>query len=398
MRVLRVVLIAVLMLGLIFSWTPLRAEDESVAASEVWLVTYGPGEIYWQRFGHNAIWIRDPDLGLNHVFNFGFFDFEQENFFMNFLQGRLLYFSAAQPAEREFSRYIDENRSIRAQKLNFTTQQSLEVAEFLVQEVQPENRDYLYDYYSNNCSTRIRDVLDMAMGGALAGELMAVAAQQSWRDHTRRLTVDDFWLYLGLEIVLGPGVDRAINQWEELFIPAELADAIAGFYLPGMQDSMPLVAEDVLLYESSQPPPPGSPGSWWSPYLLSSVVLLFIAWLACRLISALKPVFLVRTWLLLSGLAGTALVYFWFFTDHVVAAQNLNLLVFCPLWLLVVLPGVRKYVGWALLFLSVLALTMTWLPPHQYALDVLAAFLPLNIASGLVLINRDRRLRSGDPG
>jgi hypothetical protein len=50
------------------------------SAPEVWLVTYGPGEIYWQRFGHNGIWIRDEGLGLDHVFNFGFFDFEQEGF------------------------------------------------------------------------------------------------------------------------------------------------------------------------------------------------------------------------------------------------------------------------------------------------------------------------------
>ncbi|MGD2129968.1 MAG: hypothetical protein PVJ17_11735, partial [Lysobacterales bacterium] len=73
---------------------------------EVWLVTYGPGQIYWQRFGHNAIWIRDPELGLDHTFNFGFFDFGQEDFFLRFLQGRMLYFSAAQPAREEFASYI----------------------------------------------------------------------------------------------------------------------------------------------------------------------------------------------------------------------------------------------------------------------------------------------------
>jgi hypothetical protein len=91
------------------------------AGTEVWLVTYGPGEIYWQRFGHNAIWIRDPALGLDHVFNFGFFDFAQEDFFLRFLQGRMLYFSAAQPARDEFAAYIDENRSIRAQRLDWTS-------------------------------------------------------------------------------------------------------------------------------------------------------------------------------------------------------------------------------------------------------------------------------------
>ena len=97
--------------------------------SEAWLVTYGPGEIYWQRFGHNAIWIRDPGLGLDHVFNFGFFDFRQQDFFLRFLQGRMLYFSAARPAREEFAEYIDENRSIRAQKLDLSAQQKLRLVE-----------------------------------------------------------------------------------------------------------------------------------------------------------------------------------------------------------------------------------------------------------------------------
>ena len=94
------------------------ASEQPPSESETWLVTYGPGDIYWQRFGHNAIWIRDAGLGLDHVFNFGFFDFEQEDFFLHFLQGRMLYFSAAQPARDEFAAYINENRSIRAQRLD----------------------------------------------------------------------------------------------------------------------------------------------------------------------------------------------------------------------------------------------------------------------------------------
>ena len=89
---------------------------EEQPESDVWLVTYGPGEIYWQRFGHNAIWIRDPQRGLDHVFNFGFFDFAQQDFMLRFLRGRMLYFSAAQPARDEFAAYMDENRSIRAQR------------------------------------------------------------------------------------------------------------------------------------------------------------------------------------------------------------------------------------------------------------------------------------------
>src|SRR5210317_2024185 len=91
-------MLAVLLL-LVGSFNVLAADQAVPVETEIWLVSYGPGEIYWQRFGHNAIWVRDTQLGLDHVFNFGFFDFAQEDFLLRFLQGRMLYFSAARPAQ-----------------------------------------------------------------------------------------------------------------------------------------------------------------------------------------------------------------------------------------------------------------------------------------------------------
>jgi hypothetical protein len=386
-----------LCLSLILAWPASLQAEAPTSSTEVWLVTYGPGEIYWQRFGHNAIWIRDQGLGLNHVFNFGFFDFEQEAFFRRFLQGKLLYFSAAQPAEREFSQYIDENRSIRAQRLNLSADQSLRLAEYLVTEVQPENRDYLYDYYTNNCSTRIRDALDLALDGKLAEEYQAASAKLSWRDHTRRLTVSDFWLYLGLETGLGPGVDREINRWEEFFIPSELASAVEKISVSLNGVNQPLVLDDVMLYESSQESPPAAVGQWWPRYLLVSVSILFGCWLACLLLPALTPLRLVRAWLILAGLVGAALVFFWFFTDHRVARFNLNVLVFNPLWCFLAVWKRKRTAGATLLTLSTLALLSPILLPVQYNLDVLAAVLPLNIASGLVLFRHPSR-QAGQPG
>ncbi len=235
---------------------PSWSQEAAETGPEVWLVTYGPGQVYWQRFGHNAVWIRDADLGLDHTFNFGFFDFEQENFFLRFLQGRMLYFSAAQPAANEFAQYIDENRAIRAQRLALTAEQALGLTDFLVEEVQPENRDYLYDYYLDNCSTRVRDVLDAATGGALRDATANVPAAQNFRDHTRRLSQADFWLYLGLELGLGAPVDRPISRWEEFFIPGELAEGVAALALAGD----PVVVEDVVIHASTAEPPPARPG------------------------------------------------------------------------------------------------------------------------------------------
>ena len=101
-----------------FASETLQIPDLPANSAEAWLVTFGAGDIYWERFGHNAIWLREPAADLDHTFNFGYFDFEQEDFFLRFIRGRMLYFSIAQPAHREFEFYRQDNRSIRVQKLN----------------------------------------------------------------------------------------------------------------------------------------------------------------------------------------------------------------------------------------------------------------------------------------
>ena len=365
--------------------------------AEAWLVTYGPGEIYWQRFGHNAIWIRDRELRLDHVFNFGFFDFEQENFFLRFLQGRMLYFAAARPAREEFAGYIDENRSIRAQRLDLSAGQVYELSRFLLNEVRPENRDYLYDYYRNNCSTRVRDAIDFALGGLLKAQTLPVPAVQNWRDHTRRLTVDDFWLYLGLEIGLGAKVDQDISRWDELFIPAELAEGVAAVSITNAGMTRPLVLEDVMLYESSFHSPAAVPVSRWFPYLLFSLAVILAARLLCRLAPAGTMAAVSRAWLGISGFVGCALLFFWFGTDHQVASLNLNLLIFNPLFIFFAFWKGRGKISFSIITgFSVLALIMTFLPPWQYNLDVIAAFIPLNLAAAWSLVRSPSR-RAGQP-
>jgi hypothetical protein len=342
--------------------------------TEVWLVTYGPGEVYWQRFGHNAIWVRDPARGLDHTFNYGFFDFAQENFFLRFLMGRMRYFSAAQPSDAEFAQYVSENRSIRAQRLALSKQQSAALVRSLLHDIRPENREYLYDYYADNCSTRVRDALDRALGGAIREAAVARPANADLRDHTRRLTQGDFWLYLGLEAFLGRYTDRPIDRWQELFIPGELEDEVTSHE--------GLVIEDAVLFESTLPPPPAQPdGVWWS-YLLGAVLLLAVTTVFRK---RLPVAGFARAWFALSGIFGLAILFLWFGTDHVAAGQNLNLLVFNPLWLVPAFaPGTRRYALALVAPFSLFSIAIA-VTGYQYSADVVAAFVPLNLASAWLL-------------
>jgi len=352
---------------------------------EAWLVTFGPGELYFERFGHNAIWLREPAAGLDHTFNFGYFDFEQEDFFLRFMRGRMLYFSVAQPVTREFEYYRQENRSIRAQKLNLTQAQYQQLRDHLLNEVQPENRNYRYDYYLDNCSTRIRDALDVALDGALRASTTQTPATLNFRDQTRRLTQMDYWYYLGLETGLGFPVDRAVTRWDEMFIPMVVADEIAS--MPGVSgNGKPLVEVDTMFFASTLPVPPAAPTSIWYRYLLLGVLIAGLAWLSGKFMPSMWLHGLSRAWVLVNATMGLMLAALWLLTDHEASSDNANLLLLNPLLLLALIPGLQRPIAMGLILGNVVALLLLVLPEYQYNLDVIALLSPINLAVAIYLL------------
>jgi hypothetical protein len=347
---------------------------------QAWLVTFGPGRQYWERFGHNAIWLREPSAGLDHTFNFGFFDFEQEDFFLRFMRGRMLYFSVAQPAEREFRQYRQDNRSIRVQRLQLTEDQYTRLRDYLMYYIQPENRDYRYDYFLNNCSTRIRDALDVALDGALSKHSQSMPAELSFRDHVRRLTESHFWYSLGLQLGLGYPVDRPISRWEEMFIPSVVADELAALSLSVTATGNPLVVEDGNLVTSSLPSPPEHPSSTWPRYLLFGFLVVAVAWLSNRFMPPVWLEGLCGAWLLISATGGLILAALWFLTDHETSKLNANLLLLNPLVLVALVPRLRRQGAWLLILGAALCTVLLLVPGLQYNLDVFAFLVPINLA------------------
>ncbi|MEJ2535039.1 MAG: DUF4105 domain-containing protein [Gammaproteobacteria bacterium] len=345
------------------------------------LLTYGPGPVYWQRFGHNAIWLREPSRGLDHSFNFGFFDFEQESFLRRFLQGRMLYFSAALPAQRELDFYRGEGRSIRVQALELTDREYERLRDHLLERVRPENRDYLYDYYLDNCSTRVRDALDLALGGALGADFRARPAPQTFRDHTRRATQSDYWYYLGLELALGMPVDRDISQWDAMVLPSELADRLAQWRRPGAADSPRLVGEDRLLYAGEVPALPERPEARWPRYLGLALLILLGAVLAVRLGRPVLVEGLLHAWFLTAATLGVGLVLLWAFTDHHAAHPNFNLLLCNPLLALSLWARARRGIALLAAVGALGAVGVAVVGEPQYLADVAAFSVPLHLAA-----------------
>ena len=164
----------------------------------VYLMTMGPGRQVWERFGHNAIWIHDPVHGTDQTYNYGLFDFHQQNFLLRFVQGRMWYWMRGYPAQSYVESYRRANRSVWVQELEIPPAARRELQRFLEWNELPENRFYHYDYYRDNCSTRVRDALDRALGGAIRGATAELPSGKTYRFHTQRLTTNDPPIYTGL--------------------------------------------------------------------------------------------------------------------------------------------------------------------------------------------------------
>jgi hypothetical protein len=374
---LRPVLLALAAAGLSSMPSPARAAD-------VWLMTYGTGDRIEERFGHNALWVRDPARGVDAIYNFGFFDFDTPGFYFDYLFGDLIYYAVARDPGQELAYYEWRDRSVRAQRLDFDEATVRRLTEWLDQRVAPENRNFRYDYYLNNCSTRIRDALDFALDGALRRVTEAMAAEQDFRAHTRRLVRPDPVLYLAIQAALGPSVDRPISRWDEMFLPEVVAETVAELKLPidGAR-TRALVTEERWLLRSGRPAPDASPAFPWWPVLVLLLGAVLLLWLPWRMFKR-RGLRLIgwRLWLVLNAVSGGLLLFLWTATDHLVTAANQNLFLLNPLLILLWRARGGRFEQWVAMVvfgLLVTALTVKLFGPAQWNYDLLLALVPVQV-------------------
>ncbi|HSM60210.1 MAG TPA: DUF4105 domain-containing protein [Longimicrobiales bacterium] len=321
---------------------PQRVSGYDGSELRVWLITMGPGRAVWERFGHNAIRVLDTGTGSDISYNWGIFDFDQENFIPRFLKGEMLYMMAAFPTGPMLDYYARAGREVVFQELDLTPAEKLELREFVEWNALPENRDYRYDYFIDNCSTRVRDVLDRVLGGALHDRYGEAPTETSYRWHIRRLTRVDPLLFTGMDLLLGARGDRPISVWEEMFLPETIRRAVSGMTRT-MEDGTerPIALEEELVLEARGIVEPRAPPSWLLYYLVIGAILgAGIAWAGARVAAGSRAAAWTLAvaggaWSLLAGVAGTLLVAV-LFTEHWAMAWNLNLLPFNPLHLALV--------------------------------------------------------------
>lgn len=339
----RLTVVALLTLLAALAPAPAGAQGQAVRGDgselTVYLMTMGAGDFVWERFGHNAIWVRDDLAGTDVAYNYGMFSFDQDGFLLRFVRGHMDYWMEGFDADLTARAYVGQNRSVWAQELNLTPAQRAELRDFLEWNARPENRVYRYDYYRDNCSTRVRDAIDRVLGGQLRAQTEAVSSGATYRDHTRRLTADDALVYTGLLAGLGQPVDREISVWEEMFLPLGLRERLRQVTVDdGAGGRAPLVRAEIELYASTRgDSEPEVPTRLPAFLVLGVAVGGALAWAgmnAGRTAAAATAFAVLGTaWSLIAGLLGVVLLGLWLFTDHATSAWNENVLLFNPLLL-----------------------------------------------------------------
>jgi hypothetical protein len=384
------------------------AAAEPGSELRVWLVTAAPGDAVWERYGHNAIRVLDTVTGRDVSYNWGIFDFQQVDFIPRFLQGRMLYMMAPFPTDPMLQSYANANREVRLQELALTPAQKLRLRDFAENNALPQNREYIYQYFVDNCSTRARDLIDLVLDGRLRATYDERLRGASYRFHTRRLTQVDPLIYAGMDLLLGPPTDEPISVWDEMFVPMVMADELLTFTVTAEDGSeRPLVLSDEVVVPSTRSAEPDAPPSWLWIYI--SIGVAFGALLALPALVDLEGRRAVRlalvgvgsVWSAFGGLLGAILVGL-LFTDHVFSYGNENLFLANPLMLVTAVLVPLSLAGgawterarrWTVLLAAIALLGFVWhvLPFSTQANGMhFALALPghLGLAFGL---NRARR-------
>ncbi len=325
---------SVLFSGLFFS-APCAAE------THVYLATMAPGELYFERFGHNAIVIHDslaPESQNAVAYNFGYFDFNGKNFLSNFILGRMAYLGVALNAEADLQNYIQNGRAVWLQELALNDAQKAKLIARLKVETTPPNDVYRYDYFRSNCSTKVRDALNDALDGALQTALEGRSHGYTFRSLGLAHAAEPLWLYLGIHAGLGPSTDKPLDVYAESYIPAALQQAVAGVQLTAPDGShYPLVRASLNYGPVGENKMPALPNWRWH-FSVAGLILAIAIAVGYRFRKHHFPrrfsTLLAALTALIFGANGLLLLFLMLFTDHQDSYFNLNFALFSPLWLL----------------------------------------------------------------
>ncbi|WP_412560353.1 DUF4105 domain-containing protein [Winogradskyella sp. MIT101101] len=299
--------------------------------AEVSVLTFGPGESLNDAFGHNAFRIKDKSKGIDLVYGYGEYDFDAPNFYLKFARGKLNYLISRHNFSNIYYHYTSYNRSIDQQVLNFNLKEKQSLFDFLENNYKPENRRYLYDFFYDNCATKIRDVSETVTNSPINFSLPEDFQQKTFRELIHEHVDRNSWGSLGIDVALGSVIDRNASANEYMFLPKY----IHSFFEVAKIGNRDFVKTSSTLYERKERK--ASFDFLLSPLVILGLIALLILYITYKDYKNKKRShWLDVTLFSITGIIGVLLLLLWFATDHTATAHNYNLLWAVPLNIVVI--------------------------------------------------------------
>ena len=311
--------------SLFFTLSLLAQQRPTIASDsiEVSLLTCTPGPVAYSMYGHSALRVHNYTTDLDLVFNYGVFDYNESNFVYKFVKGETDYILGAEYAQGFFERYSEEKAGIEEQVLNLTSEECNTLNTLLMENLQPANCTYRYNWLYDNCTTRARDMIEKAVQGEV--RYLAADRQLTARSILHQFNKVDCWMEFGENFILGYELDRQLTKRQQMFIPSYFAaDVDSATIVRNDGRVVPLVRETRHPLQQTLVVNPSKVDWPLMTFLCLFVIMAIVGFFEIRRIKTFKWLDVILS--VMVGLSGLLVSFLYFFSEH--AGVNTNILVF----------------------------------------------------------------------
>lgn len=346
------------------------------------VLTMGPGQSLYDSFGHSALRLRDQVMGIDVVYNYGVYDFSDPNFYTKFAKGNMRYLLDRKPTAQFLRNYVEYNRWVKEQVLALSPGEAQQLFEFLENNLKPENRAYNYDFFYDNCATKIPEVVGKVIAGGINFDPSYLEEQKTFRTLIQENVHWNTWGSFGMDIGIGSVTDKLATANEHMFLPENVYLALNKATRDEASGKTPMVKETKDLFINN-PVTLKSDGlkSPLAVFGLLALIILVITFIDYKKQKRSRG--LDAALALVTGIVGIILLLLWFATNHSTTVNNYNVLWAFPFNVFIIWQAFKRipkkwfgrYLRFCLILLALL--TLHWLIGVQVFAK---ALIPLLIA------------------
>lgn len=352
---------------------------------EVYLITCGPGTETYSLYGHTALRIVMPENKSDIVYNWGLFDFSTPNFAWKFAKGRLDYILGAETFQRFLQGYFYEQRYVYSQRINLDPEETEKLLELVAENLKPENVKYRYDFFYDDCSTRIRDLLEKSIGENLLYPPVENKELPTFREMVGKYQTSKPWLSFGINLIMGSTADRKAIFRDRMFLPIDMMNSLSESIIRRDGKMIPLLQNPEVILDFDNPTV--KPKFYFSPVFIFTLLFIVIVILTTLVKTAGINKLIDSVIYTVFSILSILMIFFGFFSDHQQMKWNLNMLWLNPVIILCFVSLILKWEGviWyrIVFYLSGGFLLIHMFLPQEFDVSVIPLALILLIRSSV---------------